>query len=281
MAKINLAVIDDSIDKFTKEYYSKPVKIKVPKERLQEVSFFISMFNDRISNSLHKYELKGMNMVRIRDGDDKTKCISEKIIGELGRGSYGRVYKISDTVAVKLISLGGRAAAEYDHILTQKQDLKDFINNEYAIAKKAGDLGVGPKIYKMHSCCAQIEGCYVVMSMEYLDLCKTLYEVQDALPEKEVETLNKILSKKIRLLHANGIYHNDIHAGNVMVRFKNNAIIDAFIIDYGRATMDQINKRRAGSKDIAHIDEMSGDYNSNMKAYVVWRMMTERVCEFL
>lgn len=280
MAKVNLTLLQDSIDKFTNEFYTKPIKIKIPKERLNEVDFFINMFSDKFSMAIHKHELKSMDMVRIRDTDSPQKCISEKIIDTLGKGVFGKVYKVSDTVAVKLISLTGEALPLYENALTQKQDLKDKMTQEYIIAKRAGELGVGPIVHKIHSCCSDTRGCYVVMTMELLQGCVPLYKVHNKLSSTDSDLLRKILTTKIKLLHDNNIYHNDIHAGNIMVRMtKGGALADAFILDYGLATMDMLNPRRSASKDNARIDRMTNEFGSNMKAYVVWRMMMEKVFE--
>lgn len=88
------------------------------------------------------------------------------------------------------------------------------------ISKLAGEFGIGPRIYdyywnngKFHIIMDYINGTALHNTLLTTNVCRSLYS-------------------KIDLMHANRIYHNDLHSGNIIVTSNS----DVFIIDYTMAS---------------------------------------------
>jgi tRNA A-37 threonylcarbamoyl transferase component Bud32 len=120
----------------------------------------------------------------------------------MGKGLYGRVYETyNKNIVVKLT----------------KQ------SNELKLAKKAGDLRVGPKVLKSIKKCG-----YTLIYMEKTNIM--LYEWLKKRHTKKTyqQTYNKLMKLVIKL-HKNNIVHGDIHIGNIGM-IKNRWVL----IDYGK-----------------------------------------------
>jgi len=86
--------------------------------------------------------------------------------------------------------------------------------------------------------------------MEYIKGI-TLYEFMNNLHKKKIKFINKIfdiLKYKTNMLHKLGYLHNDLHSGNIILKFINKKFIDLYIIDYGLSksinNMDSFNITR-------------------------------------
>ena len=75
--------------------------------------------------------------------------------------------------------------------------------------------------------------CFSIIIMDYLEGINLSTFLKSSTDKKLKEVLEDF-RKKINLLHKNGIYHCDLHYGNVMVRNSDNTIR---IIDFGQSTL--------------------------------------------
>lgn len=126
----------------------------------------------------------------------------------LGKGRHGRVYtsKKNKNIVIKIIKK------------------KDYNNDEFKFAKKAGDLGIGPKIYKKST-----NKDYVLIYMELITI--PLYKwLLKKHTKKEYDDAYTKLVKLVKKLHKNNIIHGDIHVGNIGL-IKNKWVL----YDYGKS----------------------------------------------
>ncbi|MFZ2161363.1 MAG: serine/threonine-protein kinase [Sideroxyarcus sp.] len=130
-----------------------------------------------------------------------------RIMGELGRGAMGVVYKALDpvldrTVALKTIMLG-------DDV----QEREDFHSRFFQEAKAAGRLN-HPALITIYD--FGEEGSLAYMAMELLDgteLSKRM--VQGALPLTEAVSIAEQVAEGLAFAHDNGVIHRDIKPGNI------------------------------------------------------------------
>ena len=171
----------------------------------------------------------------------KEKCVGIKIDAKnyLGKGRFGTVYQISPTIVVKLSNLyvytdafnenPGDEDSEYC-----KENLRECLENEYELAKKAAKLGVSPKVYDTYICKVSETEFYNVTFMENI-AGVTYNEWMDSQPPlKDINTVNNLIIKKIKKLQENNIMHSDIHGANMKV-IKKNGKFDVVILDFGKA----------------------------------------------
>lgn len=104
---------------------------------------------------------------------------------------------------------------------------------ESEIAKRAGEIGVGPKVHAAFVCRRpdpQYGGRSVRVGIIVMDaLSKGLFDVADRVRKKALKDVPRLLGA----LHAEGILHGDAHEGNVMLDDAGRV----FIVDYGFSTL--------------------------------------------
>ena len=130
-----------------------------------------------------------------------------RIMGELGRGAMGVVYKALDpvldrTVALKTIMLGDDAL-----------EREDFHSRFFQEAKAAGRLN-HPALITIYD--FGEEGSLAYMAMELLggtELSKRM--AQGALPLTEAISIAEQVAEGLAFAHDNGVIHRDIKPGNI------------------------------------------------------------------
>jgi serine/threonine protein kinase len=148
-----------------------------------------------------------------------------RIIGELGRGAMGVVYRALDpvldrTVALKTIMLG-------DDV----QEREDFHSRFFQEAKAAGRLN-HPALITIYD--FGEEGSLAYMAMELLDgteLSKRM--VQGALPLTEAVSIAEQVAEGLAFAHDNGVIHRDIKPGNITLLSRGRVKI----MDFGIARL--------------------------------------------
>lgn len=161
-----------------------------------------------------------------------------QIVRELGRGMYGIVSLLLNGHALK-------------HLTTP--DSQAAIENEIACLARlsSSPTHIAPRLYSAWICpkeTLRMSGFQLVdlsrvfrymsdydcfIEMEYLE-AKELRDIpEEALTLRVVKTL---VYKILVLHHDYKIYHNDLHAGNVLYQtHPNGTVSDVFIVDYGFA----------------------------------------------
>jgi predicted Ser/Thr protein kinase len=99
--------------------------------------------------------------------------------------------------------------------------------NEIMAQKKAGELGIAPKVLTWSR-----DGNSFIM--EYIDGYHPDFRQYSRAENKLV--LDNV-EEMIQRLHENGIYHNDLHVGNIILDNKTNRV---YILDYGKATTSPV-----------------------------------------
>lgn len=246
--EINFNKIKPSIKKYIKDYYSlkdsntKNIKLTYFNKLVSDVYGYniIDVLRQYTNTILIDYQLKSTNikditskkLIDIMNADSSADidCVNIKNKKMLGQGSFGRVYKIDTNKLVKIININ----TLYAHN-NNPNNLREIIDYEYNIAKKAGEIGVGPQIYN-HFICKSDSGYYHIMYMENIKNSTTLTVW---LEKKKNQKLKDEILKKIKIklekLHSNNIIHHDIWSDNILVVKKKNNNFDVVIIDYGLA----------------------------------------------
>lgn len=192
--------------------------------------------NDYLQNYVEfidsKKLLKNCKIINECEDIDPYKFIYKKYLPKeqifLGAGAYGQVYKLNNNIVVKIENL-------YGDLFSLKQKL-----DEFKISKIAGKHNIGPKIY-INKIIFNIfnANIYVLTYMEYIDGITFIDYKNKVESDKEsyeiIDKINKIISIKKKLLHKLGFIHNDLHSGNIMIKFKDNKIVNVYIIDFGRS----------------------------------------------
>ncbi len=153
-------------------------------------------------------------------------CVIKKLkdvipIQKLGQGWVGTVYRVCKEKGCCDYAL---KISEYSPTYTLK------IKSGLEMAQKAGELGIGPKVYKSGQCNMfnnkNIEVKHVYILMDFIDgnLLTDLY------PQTS-EMIERSLGRYIELLD-NNIDQDDLHSDNVII--GSNGLY--YIIDYDSAT---------------------------------------------
>jgi serine/threonine protein kinase len=123
------------------------------------------------------------------------------------------------------------------------QELTKIIKKRYdtlEIAKKAGEFGIGPKIFDGYECKINKQVHFITI-MEYVDGETYLKFYQTHKDNKDIiNQVIKDIQSKITKLNTNYILHKDVHGENIIVTKKGNKYVP-IIIDYGNAMYAQDN----------------------------------------
>jgi serine/threonine-protein kinase len=148
-----------------------------------------------------------------------------KILGELGRGAMGVVYRANDPaldreVALKTINL---ADEEEERVAYQKRFFQE--------AKAAGKL-THPNIVTTYDF-GEEEGV-AYMAMELLEGTELRSRLKDgALPATEAVDIARQVADALGFAHEHGVVHRDVKPGNIMLVKRG----QAKIMDFGIARM--------------------------------------------
>ena len=89
---------------------------------------------------------------------------------------------------------------------------------EASIAKKMGDIGVGPKIYESYFC-THNNKIQLFMVQEYMSGGTLENWLSDG--NKFTPKLKKELKDKVKMMHKHGYYHLDLKNDNILIQNKN------------------------------------------------------------
>jgi len=197
-----------------------------------------------------------------------------KILGELGRGAMGVVYKAEDpnldrTVALKTISLEKEAEGRAEY---QKRFMLE--------AKAAGKL-THANIVTVYDFGEVDEMAYLAMELlEGTDLRKRVQ--QGPIPPAEAVEIGCQVAEGLAFAHQRGIVHRDIKPANIMLPERG----AAKIMDFGLARMRLADHKTStgivlGTPRYMSPEQISGqpvDHRSDIFSLgiVLWEMLTGR-----
>ncbi|MBW1978311.1 MAG: CHASE2 domain-containing protein [Deltaproteobacteria bacterium] len=160
-----------------------------------------------------------------------------EIIGELGRGAMGVVYrgkdpKIHRTVAIKTIRL-----SDFD------EDALEEIKQRFFREAESAGLLAHPNILTIYDCGEEQDLAYI--AMEYLDGedLERYTSKGNLLPLRETLSVVAQVADALDYAHSKGIVHRDIKPANIM-RLKENGEVK--VTDFGIARITASSKTKTG-----------------------------------
>jgi serine/threonine protein kinase len=161
-----------------------------------------------------------------------------KILGVLGKGGMGIVYKALDPdiereVAIKTIRFDNFQEG------TQKDDLMTRFIRE---ARAAGRLS-HPNIVTVYDVCREQDLTYIVMQFIEGQSLQALIDSGKRLSPPEIDALIKPVADALDYAHNSGIIHRDIKPANILIDKTNKP----FLADFGVARMDTSTMTQSGT----------------------------------
>lgn len=228
---INVAVIDKALHPVVKSVIAdmKRDKLSIIEDDGNEQEIIAR----QMLRSLVEYALEHAIMLDVNEADipfsgkPEVSCLEGRNIivkKMLGNGSYGTVYAIDEKRAVKLFELPNRQAAN---------EKKKAFQAEVDMGKKAFRLSVGPQVLDSYVCSARHKKHFGVIVMARIhgpdlqDWIKKASAAKITSMHAKVETL-------VAKMHKGGLFHNDLHAGNIIVAKGDQPVVVDF--SFARST---------------------------------------------
>lgn len=160
-----------------------------------------------------------------------------EIVGTLGRGAMGVVYKALDplierTVAIKTISHAGLSADE----------TRDFKQRFFLEAKSAGQLN-HPSIVTIHDIGHDDDLAFIAMELLAGQSLRDILDSGVVLPVRNIARIAYNVADGLAFAHASGVIHRDIKPANIMVQESGHAKIT----DFGIALLPSGSQTTAGT----------------------------------
>lgn len=166
--------------------------------------------------SIGKYNMTDNNDEKIHRVEDNYKYLIE-----LGKGSFGSVWRVIDRKSKK----------EYAIKIEDKNN-KSRLKNEYKIYRRLTDQGISYGIPRIKKYFESNDKCYLLMQL----LGKSLDQVINDLPGPfDLVTVLKLgieMTQLLEMIHSVGYIHRDIKPNNFLTGTKNNKD-NLFIMDFG------------------------------------------------
>lgn len=147
----------------------------------------------------------------VKDGLEAATIGRYKILGILGRGNMGEVFRARDPMIGRLVALKTR---RFD-LVFDKKDLQFIIDKFFEEARIVGNL-VHPNIVTVFDLGQDGDYCYIAMELlEGEDL--TSFNTEDTLLaiDEVVEMIGKVCHA-LDFAHSHGVIHRDIKPANIM-----------------------------------------------------------------
>ena len=155
----------------------------------------------------------------------KKKIGRYKVLGELGRGAMGIVYKAEDPNLDRLVALK-------TIILEEDSEGRAEYQKRFVVEAKAAGKLQHPNIVTTFDCGEHEGMAYIAMELvEGTDLRSRLQN--ESVPAAEAVEITRQVAEGLGYAHMRGVVHRDIKPGNIML----NAEGQAKIMDFGLARM--------------------------------------------
>ena len=153
-------------------------------------------------------------------------CLSHlNPLRRIGRGVDGSVYVLESGKAAKV---GVLDMSHHDY-LDESRILEAI--GEIDAAKAAGQANISPQVHDAWFCCSATNSAYVIV-MDRVDGGVDLFNWVHNKSKAQISKMHEQLDVLVRKMNRLGIFHNDLHAGNVVVDRNNRP----WIIDFSRCT---------------------------------------------
>jgi serine/threonine-protein kinase len=165
--------------------------------------------------------------------DRETPAIGRyEILGTLGRGNMGEVFKARDPMIGRIIALKTR---RFD-LLYEAKDLKFVVDKFFEEARIAGNL-IHPNIVTIFDVGQDGDYCFIAMELLEGDTLAGFNKESTLLPPEKVADLVKRICLALDFAHSHNVIHRDIKPANLM--FTKDRRIK--ITDFGIAMISQSN----------------------------------------
>ncbi len=134
-----------------------------------------------------------------------------EILGTLGRGNMGEVFRARDPMINRLVALKTR---RFD-LVYEKQDLKFVINKFFEEARIAGNL-IHPNIVTIYDVGQDGHYCYIAMELLPGDNLASYNKADSLLPTSSVTDLVTKVCHALDFAHSHGVIHRDVKPANLM-----------------------------------------------------------------
>lgn len=151
-----------------------------------------------------------------------------EILGTLGRGNMGHVYRARDPMIGRMVALKTR---RFDLVYEQK-DLRYVIGRFFEEARIAGNL-IHPHIVTIFDVGQDGDYCYIAMELLEGATLAAHNKEGNLLPHNRVVDLIRQICHTLDFAHSHGVIHRDIKPANLM--FTLDQAIK--VTDFGIATM--------------------------------------------
>lgn len=264
--KVNIALLKRHIEKYVREYYTNKSKARPLPADMQWVRDMISNF---VQYNVISIELQHP-IVMV---SDTTPCISEK------------GYAIEKRLGPSKMLLKGEAAkvAKISYVsfwaYRRKNELRQQVNQELAIYKKAHQQGFGPKMHELFLCYNKTTNAlYKVVISDYVHGISLEEWLHTRPSNHEKKVVHHMVKDKIDKMHSAGIIHGHLVASNIILKMERNRVKEVMLTDFGVAFDEK--KRTFVDNDNDVLDvfvDMPARYNVNeVVDYVAARLIANK-----
>ena len=176
-----------------------------------------------------------------------TDCLDALVpVKKLGEGADGQVWLLQSGHAAKIgaVSMEGDRPAGHGPEDAQR---------EVAAARLAGSHGISPAVHDAWYCSSPTRLAYVIV-MDAVPGGVTLYEWYRKSSATERAKMGAKIEALVVKLTALGIFHEDLHANNIMIDAQKRP----WIIDFSRCTFMKVTRdyKTAHNDDLSRVREM-------------------------
>lgn len=191
----------------------------------------------------------------------RKKMKKQKYTAAIGEGYFGKVFRVSmptqdRDLAVKMQELH----TKQNRTPLDRQLLR--WRQEVLFATRAADLGVGPRVHDAFICTRQGR-TFGLIAMDFVrGVSLATWRTKRAAFPDDVRRAEELAVQKATRLHAAGMFHGDLHAGNIVVVPKHvrtvrkemisSGVSDVWVVDYGFG----MDAKTLAEQDIEFIDTL-------------------------